>query len=132
MFPGFVITLMPDMVEIYQTYSLGHQKSIMTGGCYALDDNRSEMQKARQYNREINMTVGEEDIKLVKYSDQGMRSQVYEGALLSDLELGIASFQNQLRNLLPVVTLEQPPKPGRLAQKNAELLNARSALRSAI
>jgi len=132
MFPGFVVTLMPDMIEVYQTFSLGHQKSIMAGACYALDDSRPEMQKAREYNRELNMTVGEEDIKLVKYSDQGMRSQVYQGALLSDLELGIASFQNQLRDLLPVVTQEQPPEVGKLAEKNKELLDARPALRSAI
>ncbi len=132
MFPGFVITLMPDMVEVYQTYSLGHQKSTMAGACYALDDERPAMQKAREYNREINMTVGEEDIKLVKYSDRGMRSQVYQGALLSDLELGIASFQNQLRGLLPVVTLEQAPEAGKLTDKNQEMLDARPALRSAI
>ena len=132
MFPGFVVTLMPDMIEVYQTYSLGHQKSIMAGACYALNDERPDMQKAREYNRKINATVGEEDIKLVKYSDQGMRSQVYQGALLSDLELGIASFQNQLRDLLPVVTLEQPPETGKLADKNKELFYARPALRSAI
>ena len=132
MYPGFVITLMPDMIEVYQTYSLGHQKSIMAGACYALEDDRAEMRKVREYNRKINMTVGEEDIKLVKYSDQGMRSQAYEGALLSDLELAIAAFQNQLRDCLPVVTLEQPPETGMLAKKNAELIDARPALRSAI
>lgn len=132
MFPGFVITLMPDMVEIYQTYSLGHQQSVMAGACYALDDNRPDMQEARQFNREINATVGDEDIKLVKYSEQGMRSQAYEGALLSDLELGIASFQNRLRSILPVLSLQQPPPRGELAQKNAKLLNDRSAIRSAI
>ena len=132
MFPGLVITLMPDMVEVYQIYSLGHQKSIVAGACYALEDNRPEMQKAREYNFEINKTVGEEDIKLIRYSDQGMRSHVYQGALLSDLELGIASFQNQLRDLLPIVTQEQPPEAGSLAEKNKELLDAQPALRSAI
>lgn len=131
-FPGFVITLMPDMVEIYQTYSLGFQKSIMAGACYALEDSRASMERSRQLNREINISVGEEDIKLVKWSDQGMRSSVYEAALLSDLELGIASFQNQLRETLPVVTLAQAPEKGSLANKNAELIDARPALRSAI
>lgn len=131
-FPGFVITLMPDMIEVYQTYSLGHQKSTMAGACYALDDNRAMMQKARELNRQINTTVGEEDVKLVKWSEWGMRSSVYQGALLSDLELGIASFQNQLRDILPVVTLEQVPETGTLVKKNAELVNARSTLRSAV
>ncbi|MDH5354645.1 MAG: aromatic ring-hydroxylating dioxygenase subunit alpha [Gammaproteobacteria bacterium] len=120
-FPGFVITLMPDMIEVYQTYSLGYQKSIMAGACYALADDRVAMQKTREFNREINQVVGDEDIKLVKWSDQGMRSSVYESALLSDLELGIAAFQNQLRRVLPVVTLAQPPEAGKLASKNTEL-----------
>ena len=132
MFPGFVITLMPDLIEVYQVYSLGHQRSIMSGACYALDDDRSAMQQTRKLNRQINNTVGEEDIKLVKYSDQGMRSSVYEGALLSDLELGIASFQNQLRQVVPVVDLPEAPKNGSFEERNRELLNARSKIRPAI
>jgi hypothetical protein len=79
------------------------------------------MQRARELNRDINMDVGDEDIKLIEWAAAGMRSSAFDGALLSDLELGVASFQNQLREVLPVVTLQQEPEAGSLQQVNERL-----------
>ncbi len=125
MFPGIVITLFPDMIEVYQVYPTGYQKSVMAGACYALPDARQQMQKARAFNREINMAVGDEDVRLVKWAAEGMRSSVFDEILLSDLELGICSFQNQLRDLVPVVNLDQPPEMGNLKQVNQQLADQR-------
>lgn len=121
MFPGFVLTLFPDQIEIYQIYPGGNQQSVMVGATYALADDRPAMQRARALNREINMGVGEEDIRLVKWAAEGMRSQAFDGLLLSDLELGVASFHNRLRQLLPVVTLTQAPPGGSLREVNARM-----------
>ena len=121
LFPGFVLTLFPDQIEIYQIYPTGNQKSVMAGVTYALPDNRAEMQKARELNRDINMDVGDEDIQLIEWAAAGMRSSAFEGSLLSDLELGVGSFQNQLREVLPVVTLDQQPDAGRLKEINQGL-----------
>ncbi len=52
LFPGFVLTLFPDQIEIYQIYPTGNQQSVMAGVTYALPDDRAEMQKARELNRE--------------------------------------------------------------------------------
>jgi hypothetical protein len=41
--------------------------------------------------------------------------------LLSDLELGVGSFQNQMREVLPVVTLAQEPEQGSLRQINERM-----------
>jgi phenylpropionate dioxygenase-like ring-hydroxylating dioxygenase large terminal subunit len=122
LFPGIVISLFPDMIEVYQVYPLGFQKSVMAGACYALPDERRSMQKARALNREINMAVGDEDVQLVKWAAEGMRSSAFEEILLSDLELGLCAFQNQLRELLPVVKLEQEPESGCLSQHNERML----------
>ena len=121
-FPGFVISLFPDLVEIYQVYPTGFQKSVIAGSCYALPDNRATMQEARRLNREINMGVGNEDIQLVEWSAQGMRSSAFDGLMLSDLEIGIGSFQNKLRQVLPIVSLDRAPESGRLAQLNQQML----------
>ncbi len=126
-FPGFVISLFPDMVEIYQVYPTGFQKSVIAGSCYALADDRATMQEARQFNRQINMGVGNEDIRLIEWSAQGMRSSAFDGALLSDLELGIGVFQNQLRQVLPVVSLDRAPEGGNLARVNHQLLTQTKA-----
>jgi hypothetical protein len=81
------------------------------------------MQKARALNREINMAVGDEDVRLVKWAAEGMRSTAFDEILLSDLELGICSFQNQLRDLIPVVGLDQAPEGGNLKQVNQHLVD---------
>jgi phenylpropionate dioxygenase-like ring-hydroxylating dioxygenase large terminal subunit len=127
MFPGFVLTLFPDQVEIYQTYPSGFQRSVMAGSTYALPDARPEMQKARELNREINMGVGDEDVQLVKWAAEGMRSRAFDKALLSDLELGVAALHNRLRYVLPILGLPEAPESGRLAKENERLL-ARSGV----
>ncbi|MDH3632322.1 MAG: aromatic ring-hydroxylating dioxygenase subunit alpha [Gammaproteobacteria bacterium] len=121
MFPGFVLTLFPDQIEIYQIYPNGNQTSVMAGVTYAMPDKRPEMQKARELNRDINMDVGNEDIRLIEWAAEGMRSSAFDGVLLSDLELGIGSFQNRLREVLPVVTLDQEPETGSLQEENERL-----------
>ncbi len=121
MFPGFVLTLFPDQIEIYQIYPTGNQKSVMAGVTYALPDERPAMQKARDLNRDINMDVGDEDIRLIRWAAEGMRSSAFDGVMLSDLELGVASFQNQLRELLPVVSLSEAPEEGSLKATNERL-----------
>ena len=121
MFPGFVLTLFPDQIEIYQIYPTGTQTSVMAGVTYALPDERASMQKARELNRDINMDVGDEDIRLIRWAAEGMRSSAFDAVLLSDLELGIGSFQNQLRELLPVVSLPKAPEEGSLKAMNESL-----------
>lgn len=122
MFPGFVLTLFPDQVEIYQIYPTGAQKSVMAGSTYALPDERPQMRRARELNRAINGDVGDEDVRLVRWAAEGMRSSAFDAVMLSDLELGVASFQNRLREVLPVVKLQQAPAEGRLATHNERLL----------
>ena len=93
----------------------------MAGVTYALPDERPAMQKARDLNRDINMDVGDEDIRLIKWAAEGMRSSAFDAVMLSDLELGLASFQNQLRELLPVVGLSEAPAEGSLKETNERL-----------
>jgi phenylpropionate dioxygenase-like ring-hydroxylating dioxygenase large terminal subunit len=122
MFPGFVLTLFPDQIEIYQIYPTGIQKSVMAGVTYALPDERPGMQRARELNRDINTDVGDEDIRLIRWAAEGMRSSAFDAVMLSDLELGVAAFQNRLREVLPVVTLDEAPAEGRMETHNERLL----------
>lgn len=129
-FPGIVITLFPDQVEVYQIYPTGHQKSVMAGVAYALPDSRPEMQAARQLNRDINMFVGDEDVRLVKWAAAGMRSKAFKEVILSDLELGVAAFQNQLRDTIPVTSLPEEPEAGSLRQVNKTMQEQHDLLAS--
>jgi hypothetical protein len=51
-----------------------------------------------------------------------MRSSAFDAVMLSDLELGVAAFQNRLREVLPVVTLDEAPAEGRMETHNERLL----------
>jgi hypothetical protein len=45
---------------------------------------------------------------------------------LSDLEDGVLQFHQQLKALVPVMSLEASPAPGTLADVNTTLLNSSS------
>ena len=93
----------------------------MQGKCYALPDERPQMQRARELNQAINTGVGNEDIQLIEWVAEGMRSSAFDGLMLSDIELGVASFHNALRDVLPVLELAQAPESGTLQQENERL-----------
>lgn len=122
LYPTCVLTLFPDQVEIYQFAPTGPQQSIIKGITFALPDDRPEMQRARELNQAINMDVQDEDTQLIEWVDEGMRSHAFDGLMLSDRESGVAAFHNKLREVLPVLTLDQAPEPGTLAQVNARML----------
>ena len=96
----------------------------MAGRSYALVDDRPEMKSAREYNRQINLTVGQEDVQLIKWSAEGMRSSAFNGAIMSDLEVGTGAFHNQLRRSVPVTSLDVSPAIGTLAQTNQQMVEA--------
>ena len=122
LYPTFVLTLFPDQVEIYQFFPTGPQKSIMKGTTFGLPDDRPEMARARKLNQNINMGVQDEDIQLIEWVNEGMRSNAFDGLMLSDREVGVAAFHNKLREAVPVLTLEQAPEAGTLAEVNARML----------
>jgi len=64
----------------------------MSGRSYTLVDERAEMKSAREYNRQINLTVGQEDVQLIKWSAEGMRSSAFNSAIMSDLEVGTGAI----------------------------------------
>ena len=68
------------------------------------------------------MDVGDEDIQLIEWAAAGMRSSAFDGVVLSDLELGVGSFQNQLREILPVVSLDEKPAKDNLKRVNNSML----------
>jgi hypothetical protein len=55
----------------------------MQGKCYALPDERPQMQRARELNQAINTGVGNEDIQLIEWVAEGMRSSAFDGLMLS-------------------------------------------------
>jgi phenylpropionate dioxygenase-like ring-hydroxylating dioxygenase large terminal subunit len=120
-FPGAVLTFYPDSCGFYQFLPLGTRRSVMQGCGFGLPDARREMRAARYLNRRINNTTGAEDVQLIKWSWEGMRSSAFDGFVLSDLESGVRAYHDRLREVLPVLNLAAAPPQGTLAQRNQEL-----------
>jgi carnitine monooxygenase subunit len=56
-----------------------------------------------------------------------MQSSGFAGMILSDLEAGVRSYHDQLRRIIPVMSLEEQPPAGRLAHIDSALLAERNA-----
>jgi hypothetical protein len=56
-----------------------------------------------------------------------MQSSAFEGFHLSDLEYGLRRHHDGLRRVLPVMTLDQAPSEGQIAQRNQEMLGESQA-----
>ncbi len=48
---------------------------------------------------------------LTIWSCEATRSSGYDGIILSDLEYGVRTYRDHLREVLPVVDLEDEPEP---------------------
>lgn len=51
-----------------------------------------------------------------------MKSSAFEGFHLSDLEYGVRRHHDRLRQLLPVMALENAPPEDEIAARNQEML----------
>jgi phenylpropionate dioxygenase-like ring-hydroxylating dioxygenase large terminal subunit len=123
-FPTTIVTLYPEMVDFYQFLPITARRSLMWGRSVALADDSREMRAARYLNARINQTTTEEDIQLIKWSWEGMRSSAFEDFILSDIESGVRAFHDRMREILPVLDEAEAPPAGTVAERNQELLDA--------
>ena len=79
------------------------------------------MRAARYLSGRIDGLTADEDLQLTRWTDEAPLSSGFDRILLSDLEYGVASHHDHLRNLLPVLSLDQQPDLGTLATSNAAL-----------
>jgi phenylpropionate dioxygenase-like ring-hydroxylating dioxygenase large terminal subunit len=127
MFPNIVLTLYPDRVGFYQEYPLALGKTEQRIALYGRDDARPEMKAARYLSWRIDRITGEEDDRLIEWSWESMQSSGFPGFILSDLESGVRDYHDQLRRVLPVVSLEHEPPRGQMESRNASMRAARNA-----
>ena len=125
MFPNTVIGVYPDSMIFYQEFPDGTGKSRLRGASYKYRNESRELRLARYLSGRIDRITAEEDQMLTIWSCEAALSSAFDGIILSDLEYGVKSYHDQLRDLFPVLTLEEPPAPGTLAEVNAEMLAER-------
>jgi len=123
LFPNTVIGVYPDSMIFYQEYPLSTGKTVQRGSVYRRPQESRELRLARYLSSRIDRSTQREDDQLIEWSWEAMQSSGYDDVILSDLEYGVRSHHDRLRDLIPVMTLDE--EPGSVVEANTVLLDAR-------
>ncbi|MBZ0128198.1 MAG: aromatic ring-hydroxylating dioxygenase subunit alpha [Rhodobacteraceae bacterium] len=121
MFPNLVFGIYPDSVIAYQEFPVENGRTIQRGACYRYPNEDRQMRLARYLSGRIDRITSKEDEQLIEWCWEASFSSGFDGVLLSDLEIGVKSYHDELRALFPVLN-HREPEPGTLTARNAELL----------
>lgn len=121
MFPNNVIIATPETIQFYQELPLGMDKSRVRGVIYKRPGEDRRQRLARYLSYRIDRETYAEDTQLSMWSNESMKSSAFEGFYLSDLERGLRAHHDQLRRLMPVMSLKKPPPAADFAAVNAAL-----------
>ena len=123
MFPNFVLGLYPDSVIYYQEVPQSAEQTVQRGMCYRRRNESREMKAARYLSGRIDRDTADEDQMLMVWSCEATKSSAYDGVIFSDLEYGVKTYHDHLRQLLPVMAQPVPPESGQIALLNDALLS---------
>ena len=123
MFPNFVLGLYPDSVIYYQEVPQSAEQTVQRGMCYRRRDESRKMKAARYLSGRIDRDTADEDQMLMVWSCEATKSSAYDGVIFSDLEYGVKTYHDHLRQLLPVMAQPVPPESGQMALRNDTLLS---------
>jgi phenylpropionate dioxygenase-like ring-hydroxylating dioxygenase large terminal subunit len=123
-FPNLVFGLYPDSVIFYQEFPLEQGKTIQRGNSYRHANENRRMRLSRYLSKRIDRMTSKEDEQLIQWSWEAAFSSGFDEIILSDLEYGVHSYHNALREFFPILNGDEPTKGG-LVKQNSELLNAK-------
>ncbi len=126
MFPNLVFGIYPDSVIFYHEFPLANGKTIQRSTTYRHPDEDRRMRLARYLSMRIDRLTSKEDEQLIEWTWEAAFSSGFDGIILSDLEYGVRSYHDTLRELFPVLNDDEAPAPGTLNARNAELLAAQA------
>ncbi len=122
-FPNLVFGFYPDSVIFYQEIPVTATRTLQRSAVYRRPSESRELRLARYLSGRIDRHAVAEDRLLTVWSTEATQSSAFDHILLSDLEYGVWSFHEHLRNLLPVLGNEHEPASGTVAALNASILS---------
>jgi phenylpropionate dioxygenase-like ring-hydroxylating dioxygenase large terminal subunit len=127
LFPNAVIGLYPDSVMFYQEIPTAIGTTVQRGATYKYPDESRELRLARYLSSRIDRDTALEDQQLIQWSWEAAKSSAYQGVILSNLEYGVRSYHDCLREVIPVFNESEAPAEGNLARLNSELLRNKAS-----
>lgn len=122
LFPNMVFSVTPEGVQFYQDLPLTPGLTRLTGRLYRWPNESRATRAARYLAYRIDRATSAEDRQLSIWSNESMKSAAFDGFHLSDLEYGLRRHHDGLRQLMPVMTLAEPPPEDQIGPLNDELL----------
>ena len=92
---------------------------------------KSETRKnkiARYLSGRIDRDTAKEDQMLVVWSSEAVKSSAFSGIYLSDLEYGVKTYHDHLRELLPILNIKNEPTENSFSNLNIKLLDEKSIM----
>ena len=125
LFPNTVINVQPESAQFYQEFPLSTGQTLLRGAIYRYGDETRAQAAARYLAYRIDRETMAEDVQLSEWSNESMTSPSFEGFYLSDLEYGVRTHHDHLRNLVPVMNLESAPDEKDIRGLNEALASQR-------
>ena len=108
-FPNTVIGLYPDCVSWYREIPLAVDRTYQHGRFYRHPSESRALRAARYLSARIDRVTAEEDHMLCTWAYEATKSAGYEGVILSDLEHGLRSYHDLLRDAIPELLADRAP-----------------------
>ncbi|MEM7196688.1 MAG: aromatic ring-hydroxylating dioxygenase subunit alpha [Pseudomonadota bacterium] len=119
--PNLGIDLYAELVDIFQVIPLSTDKTLIRTSFYGHRNATPEEQELRRLNFSINAKINDEDKVICRRVQQGLSTQRYSPGPFSSVESGVLSFHQLLKEQVPVMQLQEPPRQVSLAERNAEM-----------
>ena len=120
-FPNQVIGLYPDSVMFYQDIPISVNESRQRYAVYARPNEDRVTRAARKLSCRIDKITGVEDMQLIEWTYEAMRSSAFDGIMLSELESGVGQYHNRLKSMFPVMRQSDEPSAVDIANCRQEL-----------
>ena len=127
LFPNTVIGLYPDSVMFYQEFPVKAARTVQRGNEYRYADESRNLRLARYLSDRIDRETTREDTQLIQWSCEAMQSSAYDGIVLSDLEYGVRTYHDALRDEIPVMSQAEAPALNSVSRVNEEMLAEKAA-----
>jgi phenylpropionate dioxygenase-like ring-hydroxylating dioxygenase large terminal subunit len=121
LFPNSVFITTPEVVSFYQELPVDVDRSTVRGLTYRYPAESRRQRAARYLTSRIDRATYAEDTQLSIWSNESMKSSAFENFHLSDHERFVRAHHDELRAILPVMTLDKPPLADAIAATNARM-----------
>ena len=98
-------------------------ESIIRSATYRYPNEDRQQKVARYLASRIDRETVVEDQQLTIWSNESMQSRAFDGFYLSDLEYGVRSHHDHLRQIIPILNSKEEPKGNSIFELNKKMIN---------